>query len=201
MSGRGQFGRFIIREYAKRNLKATDAQEIIKDLFTVLSEAGLLVETVKADGDDAAGYRLRAAVIHWHAGTGLSGAEDRVRRTLDNEEGPRVNPFFRDLYKGVATTLSGLRAKEHTAQVPPLDRQERESRVQRGDAAGAVLLADDGTRRRHQRPERRRPAERAAHPGELRAARRAGRPFRAARAGRHLLRDRQRPRPVLLPPA
>ena len=127
VSGRGQFGRFIIREYAKRNLKATDAGEIIKDLFTVLSEAGLLIETVKADGDDTAGYRLRAAVIHWHAGTGLSGAEDRVRRTLDNEEGPRVNPFFRDLYKGVATTLSGLRAKEHTAQVPPLDRQERES--------------------------------------------------------------------------
>ncbi len=127
VSGRGQFGRFIIREYAKRNLKATDAGEIIKDLFTVLSEAGLLIETVKADGDDTAGYRLRAAVIHWHAGNGLSGAEDRVRRTLDNEEGPRVNPFFRDLYKGVATTLSGLRAKEHTAQVPPLDRQERES--------------------------------------------------------------------------
>ena len=127
VSGRGQFGRFIIREYAKRNLKATDAGEIIKDLFTVLSEAGLLIETVKADGDDTAGYRLRAAVIHWHAGNGLSGAEDRVRRTLDNEEGPRVNPFFRDLYKGVATTLSGLRAKEHTAQVPPLDRQEREA--------------------------------------------------------------------------
>ena len=79
VSGRGQFGRFIIREYAKRNLKATDAGEIIKDLFTVLSEAGLLIETVKADGDDTAGYRLRAAVIHWHAGNGLSGAEDRVR--------------------------------------------------------------------------------------------------------------------------
>ena len=127
ISGRGQFGRFLIREYAKRNLKVTDAQEIIEDLFRVLSDAGLLVEVVKADGDDTAGYRLRAAVIHWHAGNGLSGAEDRVRRTLDNEEGPRVNPFFRDLYKGVATTLSGLRAKEHTAQVPPLDRQERES--------------------------------------------------------------------------
>ena len=127
VSGRGQFGRFIIREYAKRNLKTTDAGEIIKDLFTVLSEAGLLIEAVKADGDDSAGYRLRAAVIHWHAGNGLSGAEDRVRRTLDNEEGPRVNPFFRDLYKSVATTLSGLRAKEHTAQVPPPDRLERES--------------------------------------------------------------------------
>jgi superfamily II DNA/RNA helicase len=128
VSGRGQFGRFLIREFEHRKvkLKTTDAHEIITDLFKVLSDAGLLIEAVKPDDDDAAGYRLRAAVIHWHKGSGLSGAEDRVRRTLDNEEGPRVNPFFRDLYKDVATTLSGLRAKEHTAQVPPLDRQERE---------------------------------------------------------------------------
>jgi hypothetical protein len=126
VSGRGQFGRYIIKEYAKRNLKTTDAQDIITDLFKILSDAGLLVEAIKADGDDAAGYRLRAAVIHWNQGDGVSGAEDRVRRTLDKEEGARVNPFFRDLYKGVATTLSSLRAKEHTAQVSPADRQERE---------------------------------------------------------------------------
>jgi superfamily II DNA/RNA helicase len=126
LSGRGQFGNFIRREYIKRHLKAADAQEIITDLFKVLNDTGLLTEAVPADGDDAAGYRLRAAVIHWHKGTGLSGSEDRVRRTLDNEEGPRVNPFFRDLYKEVATTLAGLRAKEHTAQVPPQDRQDRE---------------------------------------------------------------------------
>ena len=126
LSGRGAFGNFIIREYRPRNLKAKDAQDIITDLFKVLSETGMLTEAVRADGEDVAGFRLRAAVIHWHKGTGLSGAEDRVRRTLDNEEGPRVNPFFRDLYSTVASTLSGLRAKEHTAQVPPADRQERE---------------------------------------------------------------------------
>ena len=74
---------------------------------------------VPGNKDDVPGYQLRAAVIHWQAGNGLSGAEDRVRRTLANEEGPRVNPFFRELYRGVAVTLSGLRAKEHTAQVPP----------------------------------------------------------------------------------
>jgi superfamily II DNA/RNA helicase len=126
ISGRGQFGRYLREEYKGRNLKSDDAQEIITDLFAVLSQAGLLTEAVRPDGDDVAGYRLRAAVIHWHQGTGQSGAEDRVRRTLDREGGPRVNPFFRDLYQGVATTLSGLRAKEHTAQVPPADRQERE---------------------------------------------------------------------------
>ena len=127
VSGRGQFGRYLINEYKERGLKAADAQEIITDLFRVLSDTGLLVEAVPAkDSDGTSGYQLRAAVIHWRRGTGLSGAEDRVRRKLDNEEGPRVNPFFRDLYQEVATTLSGLRAKEHTAQVPPTDRQDRE---------------------------------------------------------------------------
>jgi superfamily II DNA/RNA helicase len=126
ISGRGQFGNYLRQEYRKHGIKIPDCQEIIEDLFHVLSASGLLVEAVNPADDDKAGYRLRAAVISWHLGTGLSGAEDRVRRTLDKAEGPRVNPFFRDLYKGVASTLSGLRAKEHTAQVPPADRQERE---------------------------------------------------------------------------
>jgi ATP-dependent helicase YprA (DUF1998 family) len=129
LSGRGAFGRFVIREFASRKitLKTAEAQEIIADLCRVLHDAGLLTVAVPGDDNDVPGYRLRAAVIHWQAGTGLSGAEDRVRRTLDNEEGPRVNPFFRDLYRSVAVTLSGLRAKEHTAQVPPAERQERET--------------------------------------------------------------------------
>ena len=139
LSGRGQFGRFLIREYDHRKiiLKTADAQEIITDLFSTLSETGLLTVAVPPDENDVAGYRLRAAVIQWQAGTGQSGAEDRVRRTLHNEEGPRVNPFFRELYRGVAATLAGLRAKEHTAQVPPAERQEREREF--SDAALPVL--------------------------------------------------------------
>jgi len=139
VSGRGQFGRFLIREYGSRHvsIKTADAQEIITDLFAALNEAGLLTVAVPADENDVPGYRLRAAVIHWVAGSGMSGAEDRVRRTLDNEEGPRVNPFFRELYRTVAATLSGLRAKEHTAQVPPAERQEREREF--SDAALPVL--------------------------------------------------------------
>ena len=128
LSGRGQFGRFLVREYGGRgfSLKTADAQEIITDLIESLHDTGLLTVAVPPAGDDVAGYRLRAAVIHWQAGTGLSGAEDRVRRTLDRAEGPRVNPFFRDLYRNMAETISGLRAREHTAQVPPIERQERE---------------------------------------------------------------------------
>jgi len=139
VSGRGLFGRFLIREYANQKIKlgTADAQEIITDLFQVLSATGLLTEAVPANNEDTPGYRLRAAVIHWMAGDGKSGAEDRVRRTLEAEEGPRVNPFFRDLYSSVATTLAGLRSKEHTAQVPPDERQARETEF--GEAELPVL--------------------------------------------------------------
>ena len=49
-------------------------------------------------------------------------------------------------------------------------------------------------------PQRRRDAQRPADPGQLRPALAAGPAVRPARAGHHLLRHRQRPRPVLLPP-
>ncbi|MGH3301490.1 MAG: helicase-related protein, partial [Streptosporangiaceae bacterium] len=130
VSRRSRFGLYLIREYQREQkitLKSAEVDEIIRDLFAVLSESGLLTQAVPPDaGGEVAGYRLRAAVIQWMAGTGLSGAEDRIRRTVASEEGPRVNPFFRDLYTAVAEQLSGLRAREHTAQVPPAERQQRE---------------------------------------------------------------------------
>ena len=176
LSGRGQFGRYLIREYARPADRAQDRRcsgDHHRPVQRVLNEAGLLTVAVPRRRGDVPGYRLSAAVIHWQAGSGLSGAEDRVRRTLDNEEGPRVNPFFRELYRDVAATLAGLRAKEHTAQVPPAERQEREGEFSDGSAAGPVLLADHGTRGGHQRAERRRAAQRAADAGQLRPAGRA----------------------------
>ena len=112
---------------------------------------------------------------------------------------PRVNPYFVRLYREVAQTLSGLVAREHTAQVHPRPAPPARGRVPRRRAEAAVLLADDGAWRRHRRPQRRLHAERPAHARELRAALRPRRPVRAARPGHHLLRHRQQPRPVLLP--
>ena len=105
------------------------------------------------------------------------------------------------LYRDVAQTLSGLVAREHTAQVPPEERRKREDEFREAELQAAVLLADDGARRRHRRastPSRMRNVP--PTPGELRAALRPRRPVRPARPGHHVLRHRQQPRPVLLPP-
>ena len=48
------------------------------------------------------------------------------------ESGVRVNPFFRDLYRDMATGLAGLQAREHTAQVPSAIREEREEAFRDG---------------------------------------------------------------------
>ncbi|MQT05524.1 DUF1998 domain-containing protein, partial [Streptomyces jumonjinensis] len=72
------------------------------------------------------GYQVSAAAFTWHAGTGESPAHDPLTRTYASGDGPRVNPFFRALYRDTASALSGLFAREHTAQVDPPERERRE---------------------------------------------------------------------------
>jgi superfamily II DNA/RNA helicase/very-short-patch-repair endonuclease len=130
LSGRGALGRYLQRpgQFANSAGKLTyeDAQKIISDLLRVLERTGLLAVVVPPDENGAPGYRLKASAILWQPGDGQSGAEDPLRRSIDDERGPRVNPFFRDLYREVAHTLAGLHAREHTAQVPADERQQRE---------------------------------------------------------------------------
>jgi hypothetical protein len=66
-------------------------------------------------------------------GDGRSGVEDRIRKRVAAEKGPRVNPFFQRLYTAHAANLAGLQAREHTAQVVNELRAEREERFRAGD--------------------------------------------------------------------
>lgn len=78
------------------------------------------------------GYRLKASSVRWVGGDGTKGADDPLRRRLESEAVARVNPFFRDLYRDTAVGLAGLHAKEHTAQVPPDQRELREHDFREG---------------------------------------------------------------------
>ncbi|MCM3554859.1 DEAD/DEAH box helicase [Janibacter melonis] len=136
MSGRSSFGMYLTRPgrfpHFPHRLTTDDAQRIVIDLFRVLSTAGVLEETVGADKGGPA-YRLRASAIEWVAGDGKHAAPDPLRLNVDAEAGGRVNAYFRDLYRDVAGQLVGLSAKEHTAQVAPLEREERERQFRTGD--------------------------------------------------------------------
>ncbi|WP_030674142.1 protein kinase domain-containing protein [Streptomyces cellulosae] len=138
LSARGKFGKYLRRNMPElRDLPLEDVQAVIEDLLSVAKAADLVREveaTPERSGpafrrraaEKRTGYRVSAAALVWRAGDGERGAVDPLARTYSSGEGPRVNPFFRDLYRTAAAELAGLYAREHTAQVTPEDRLERE---------------------------------------------------------------------------
>lgn len=126
LSGRSALGRYIRRPQVLGSaLKASDAQAVISGMLEVLGEVGMLTQ-VATDQAGHSGYRLKASSIRWTPGVGTHGADDPLRKEFDTETLARVNPFFRDLYRDGGLGLAGLFAREHTAQVPPDLREERE---------------------------------------------------------------------------
>ncbi|MGH3907333.1 MAG: DEAD/DEAH box helicase [Pseudonocardiaceae bacterium] len=124
LSGRGAFGRWLKhRERFGVVLSTDDATQLIGALLAFLHQQGLLTQ-VNDMGET--GYRVNSTAITLRAGSGEFGAPDPLRRRFEADQRPRVVPFFRDLYLEGGRQLGGLRAAEHTAQVRPEDRQERE---------------------------------------------------------------------------
>lgn len=134
VSGRGAFGKYLRRDVAglpnNASLKSEDSEKVILDMFKVLTQAGLLVQS---EGPDGSQYRINAGALRWIAGDGTSGATDPLRKSFAGEETARVNPFFRELYRDLARGFSGLLAREHTAQVAQDDRLERERQFREGE--------------------------------------------------------------------
>ncbi|MEG9514638.1 protein kinase [Saccharopolyspora indica] len=142
LSGRGKFGKYLIRTHFKNQITPDEAQEIIADLLKALTEVNLLVEVetqpeyarrYKRSGPTTTGYRIAAHALIWHAGSGKSGAHDPLSRTYASGDGPKVNAFFRQLYQTTARELAGMTSKEHTAQVSPQEREDREDAFRKGE--------------------------------------------------------------------
>ncbi|MFB8167440.1 protein kinase [Kitasatospora purpeofusca] len=145
LSARGKFGKYLRRTAPSfRELDLTELQTVIEDLLKVLCDVGLVNEvsvTPEASGpayrrraaEKRTGYRVSAAALIWRAGTGTAGAVDPLTRTYSSGEGPRVNPFFRRLYLEASAGLAGLFAREHTAQVTPEEREQREEAFRTAD--------------------------------------------------------------------
>lgn len=100
--------------------------QLVQNLFAALQTYGI-VEPVEVKGLGT-GYRVNADALRWTR----SGSEARTTAA-----GQRItdNSFFRNLYEHVAATLQHgdrllhkLEAREHTAQVEPEIRENREER-------------------------------------------------------------------------
>jgi ATP-dependent helicase YprA (DUF1998 family) len=136
LTGRSALGRYIREASGLRMpdapLDTGDAQKVIEDLLIVLERAGLLTK-VEVQGIPGPNYRLKASAVIWTPGDGTLGAPDPLRKGFDPEQGTRVNPFFLDLYRRIAPELAGLQAREHTAQVSTVDREDREKAFRKGE--------------------------------------------------------------------
>ncbi|MBJ6642703.1 protein kinase [Streptomyces sp. BSE7-9] len=144
LSARGKFGKYLKRAAPSfKDLSPDDLQLVIAELLKVLAANGLVKEVAqapqrtgryrRASTPAATGYRVAAQSLVWRAGKGDTGTHDPLTRTYPSGDGPRVNTFFRDLYKEAASALSGLFAREHTAQVAPDEREKREEAFRKAE--------------------------------------------------------------------
>jgi ATP-dependent helicase YprA (DUF1998 family)/very-short-patch-repair endonuclease len=137
LSPRSGFGYYLLRRNTFENyhqkLKLEDGARINDDLLDILKIGGM-VEVVDqlGKGDKVPGYQLVAAAMCWNAGAGERVFLDPVRFPNQPVEGTRANQYFVDFYRSSALEMSGLEAREHTAQVKSEYRQEREKQFKEG---------------------------------------------------------------------
>lgn len=133
----GGFGLYLKRpgtlpRYGEK-LKTEDVERIIDQLFSALQIPGLVQRVIEPKKkDEAAGYQVNASALIWRAGSGQSAFHDPVRIPRAPQVGLRPNPFFTSFYRQDSADLRALQAREHTAQVPPDVRQDREEAFREG---------------------------------------------------------------------
>ncbi len=189
------------RRPAAQALTADDAQEVIaRPASTSSSSAGLLDRRRRTQAS-AEGYRLKAsAPAAGRPVTGPRAPRTRSAGAATSEAAPGQPVLPRPLPR--RRREPGRAARQGAHRPGAARRPARNASTSSAPATLPLLycsptmelgvdIASLNAVGAAQRP---------AHPGQLRAALRAGRPLRAARPGRHLLRHRQRPRHLLLPP-
>lgn len=136
LSPRGGFGLYLKRKDvlgADGPLTTDDVGTVITDLLRLLAIPGILVLTDPPRTTTAVpGYQVAASALVWRAGTGASAFHDPIRVPAAPEDGLRANRFFQEFYRSDAAELRRLHAREHTAQVPSREREDREDKFRAG---------------------------------------------------------------------
>jgi len=137
LSSRSGFGQYLRRPgtlpaYGER-LSLEETGRICRE-FRENRRVGGLVEDVDEPSreGDVPGYQLVASAMLWKAGEGKRPYRDAIRQPSASAEGRLPNRFFVDYYRTVARQALGIRAGEHTAQVPSDVRLEREEAFRNG---------------------------------------------------------------------
>ena len=133
-SGYGQYIRRspMVTEYGQR-ISLEETTIIIRELLDRLRLYGLVDLVQKPiNENDQPGYQINAASMVWKSSDGIHGYHDPIRRPTESIEGTQTNKFFVNYYRYVAQETLGINAREHTAQVPYEQREEREKQFRKG---------------------------------------------------------------------
>lgn len=131
------FGRWLSRRvFPGEPVKGEDLEATLAHLVEVLRSATYL-RTVGNASDGAPMLGVNGLRIRWRPGDGTPSRDPlRVPRLAVDADGDALaatNAFFRRFYEEVAIGLTGLEAREHTAQVTHEDRIIRERRFREGE--------------------------------------------------------------------
>ena len=135
LSSRSGFGRYLRRKttlpHYEQKLSLADTQAIIVNILEALRRHGLVTHIDTGNADDP-GFQLNAAAMLWRVGDGTSIPHDIIRRPTESNAKREPNRYFLGYYRAVAASTLGIRAREHTAQVPSEVRQQREKEFRSG---------------------------------------------------------------------
>ena len=133
LSPRGRFGSHLRKagtfpDYRDK-LSMEDTEVMCRYTLDALRQGGLVEAVAEPrDDEDVPGYQIPADAMVWTQGKGERAFHDPIRVPAAPSRGLRVNPFFVSWYETIGRDAVGLEAREHTAQVRPDDRIEREER-------------------------------------------------------------------------
>lgn len=141
LTPRGRIGQRLGRQKLwagaiERDLPVADRLNVLQAICSVLTRDSLLVaQGVTREGDPL--YQVRSAYLRWQPG-------EADRPEAGAGSNGQANRFFHAFYRQVADaladrsstySLSGMKAAEHTAQVPSQVREEREERFKTAELA------------------------------------------------------------------
>lgn len=107
--------------------KRSEAIELIRHMLDALTIAGL-VEVVDSNSFNQPGYQVVAAAMIWKAGDGTAPYHDPIRIPQQSRAARGGNDYFINYYRDYAFANAGIKAREHTAQVPNELRKQREEK-------------------------------------------------------------------------
>lgn len=135
LTPRSALGRYLSRASTwglARHLADAEVEQLIGDLVAILE--GTYLERVREHHDE--GFRVRHAMLQWRLGSGTPPKPNPVRQARMRDAAADVSPppihYFLTLYRQDPSAFRGLEAREHTGQVAPDRRVEREKRFNDG---------------------------------------------------------------------